>query len=67
MQIRTIGFERNDSELSASLELSAEKKGKPVPRTDAIIASIALNNGCSLYALDNHFKVFEENGFKLFK
>ncbi|MCL5793778.1 MAG: hypothetical protein M1138_02975 [Candidatus Thermoplasmatota archaeon] len=66
-QIPTIGYEKDDSELSASLELSAEKSGKPVPRMDAIIASIAINNGCSLYTLDKHFKVFKENGLKLFK
>jgi len=67
LQIPTLGYEKKDCELSAALELSAERKGKTVPRMDAIIASIAINNGCSLYTLGEHFKVFKENGLKLFK
>ena len=47
-QIPTLGYNKNDSELSAVLELSAERKGRHVPRTDAIVASVAINNGCSL-------------------
>jgi hypothetical protein len=34
---------------------------------DAIIASIAINNGCSLFTLDEHFEIFIENGLKMFK
>ena len=67
LQIPTLGYEKKDCVLSAVLELSAERKGKTVPRMYAIIASIAINNGCSLYTLDEHFKVFKENGLKLFK
>ena len=66
-QIPTLGYSKNDSELSAVLELSAERRGRSVPRIDAIVASIAINNGCSLYTLDEHFKVFLDNGLKLFK
>ena len=60
LQIPTLGYEKKDCELSAALELSAERKGKTVPRMDAIIASIAINNGCSLYTLDEHFKVLKK-------
>jgi tRNA(fMet)-specific endonuclease VapC len=67
LQIPTLGYNKNDSELSAVLELSAERKGRSVPRTDAIVASIAINNGCSLYTLDDHFEVFTTNGLKLFR
>lgn len=66
LQIPTLGYSKDDSELSASLELNAERKGKSVPRMDAIIASIAINNGCSLYTLDEHFEVFKDSGLKLF-
>ncbi|EQD57024.1 virulence-associated protein, partial [mine drainage metagenome] len=52
LQLPTLEYNKNDSELSAVLELSAERKGKSVPRMDAIVASIAINNGCSLYTLD---------------
>ena len=67
LQIPTLGYTKNDSELSAVLELSAERKGRSVPRMDAIVASVAINNGCSLYTLDDHFEVFTDNGLKLFR
>ena len=67
LQIPTLDFTKKDSELSAILDLSAERKGKAVPRMDSIIASIAINNGCSLYTLDEHFEVFIDNGIKLFR
>ncbi|MGP6208032.1 type II toxin-antitoxin system VapC family toxin [Cuniculiplasma sp. SKW3] len=67
LQMETLEYTKKDSELSAFLEVSAERKGKSVPRIDAIIASISINNGCSLYTLDKHFEIFIENGLKLFK
>ena len=67
LQIPTLGYNKIDSKLSAVLELSAERKGRSVPRMDAIVASIAINNGCSLYTLDEHFEVFTYNGLKLFR
>ena len=67
LQIPALEYSKKDSELSAFLELNAERKGKAVPRIDAIVASIAINNGCSLYTLDKHFEVFIDNDLKLFK
>ena len=67
LQIPTLGYNKDDSKLSAVLELSAERKGRSVPRMDAIVASIAINNGCSLYTLDEHFEVFMGDGLKLFR
>ncbi len=67
LQMATLECTKKDSELSAFLELGAERKGKAVPRMDAIIASIAINNGCSLYTLDEHFEIFIETGLKMFK
>lgn len=67
LQIPTIGYRKDDSELSALLESTAEGKGRPVPRMDAIAASIAINNGCSLYTLDENFEVFTETGPRLFR
>ena len=67
LQIPTLEYSKNDNELSAVLELDAERKGGAVPRMDAIVASIAINNGCSLYTLDNHFEVFTDKGLKLFR
>ena len=58
LQIPTLVYSKNDSELSAVLELNAERKGKSVPRMGAIVASIAINNGCSLslYSILLHFR-----------
>ena len=67
LQIPTLVYSKKDSELSAALELNAERKGKSVPRMDAIVAAIAINNGCSLYTLDEHFEVFTDNGLRLFR
>ena len=67
LQLPTLGYSKDDSELSSVLELSAERKGKSVPRMDAIVASVAINNGCSLYTLDEHFEVFTDSGLKLFR
>ena len=67
LQIPTLEYSKNDNELSAVLELDAERKGGAVPRMDAIVASIAINNGCSLYTLDKHFEVFTDKGLKLFR
>lgn len=67
MQIPVLDYSKNDSELSAALELSAERNGKAIPRMDVIIASIAINNRCSLFTLDNHFEVLTDIGLKLFR
>ena len=67
LQIPTLEYSKDDSELSTVLELDAERKGRAVPRMDAIVASIAINNGCSLYTLDKHFEVFTDKGLKLFR
>ncbi|MGC8506500.1 MAG: type II toxin-antitoxin system VapC family toxin [Thermoplasmata archaeon] len=66
LQIPALGYSKKDSGLSAVLELSAERKGRTVPGTYAMVASVAINNGCSLYTSDNHFEVFTDDGLKLF-
>ena len=67
LQLPTLEYNKKDSKLSAFLELNAERKGTAVPRMDAIVAAIAINNGCSLYTLDRNFEIFTENGLKLFR
>ena len=67
LQIPRLGYNKNDSDLSTVLELSAERKGRSVPRTDAFVRSAAINNGCSLYKLDDHFEVYTDKGLKLFR
>jgi tRNA(fMet)-specific endonuclease VapC len=67
LRIPVLSYTRRDARLSAKIELEAEDRGLPLRGTDAIIASIAINNGASLYTLDvKHFKPLEALGLKLF-
>lgn len=65
-QIPVVAYTEDDGYLSFRLELLAEQNGKAVPRIDAMIASVAINNNCSFYTLDRHFLVFKDSGLKLF-
>jgi len=63
----TIEYMKRDAQLSAELELKAERLGKLVRRTDAMIAAIVLNRGALLYTFDlKYFSVFRDFGLKLF-
>ena len=64
--IPVINYTKEDADLSFNLEVFAENNGKAVPRMDAMIASVAINNNSHLLTLDNHFKIFTEIGLKLF-
>ena len=64
-QIYTIEFSKKDAELSAKLEIDAEKKGKAVARVDTMIAAIALNRKAKIYTFNKkHFQPFKQ--IKLF-
>jgi tRNA(fMet)-specific endonuclease VapC len=57
MQINTIEFNKNDSELSAKIEYDLEKKGELITRTDTMIAAIALNRKAKIYTFNKkHFQ-----------
>jgi tRNA(fMet)-specific endonuclease VapC len=64
--ISVINYTKEDVDLSSNLEIYAENNGKAVPRMDAMIASVAINNNSNLLTLDNHFKIFTGLGLKLF-
>ncbi len=66
-KIPVISYTKEDGDLSSRLELLAEQSGKSVPRMDAMIASVAINNGYRLYTLDNHFRIFKDSGLILFE
>lgn len=54
-------FTKDDATLSARLEVKAEKKGKKIPRFDAMIAAVAINRGFQLFTFNkDHFEGFEE-------
>jgi tRNA(fMet)-specific endonuclease VapC len=62
-----LDYTKRDAELSAEIELKAEKSGTAIRRTDAMIASIAINHGSTLYTMDlKHFQPLQTLGLKLF-
>lgn len=55
-----VDFTKDDAELSAKLEVKAEKKGEKVPRFDAMIAAVAINRGFKLFTFNkDHFEGFD--------
>lgn len=62
-----LDYTKRGAELSSEMELKAEDMGRPVRRTDAMIAAIALNRGAVLYTFDlRHFNSLKTLGFELF-
>ncbi|MBS7251864.1 MAG: type II toxin-antitoxin system VapC family toxin [Candidatus Freyarchaeota archaeon] len=65
--LRVIDYTKRDAELSAELELKAERMGTPVSRTDTMIAAIALNRRATLFTFNvGHFNPLSAFGLKLF-
>jgi len=62
-----LDYRKKDARLSAKIELEAERRGRPIRRTDVMIASIVLNQGAALYTFDlRHFQPLTALGLKLF-
>ena len=62
-----LDYTKKDAELSAEIESKAETLGKPIRRTDAMIAAISLNRGAALYTFDlKHFSSLKTLGLALF-
>ncbi len=63
-----LSYTKKDAVLASKIEFEVEKKGKPVCRTDAMIAAITINNDAKLYTFNlKHFYGFEDIGLKLFQ
>ena len=61
LQINTIEFNKKDAELSARLEIDAEKKGRIITRIDTMIAAIALNRKAKIYTFNKkHFQTIKQ-------
>ena len=60
-------FSNEDAQQAARLELSLEKKGKKIKRTDIMIASTVINKGATLYTFDNDFQALEDFGLKIIR
>jgi tRNA(fMet)-specific endonuclease VapC len=62
-----LDYTKRDAALSAEIEVMAEKAGATIRRTDAMIASIAINHRASFYTLDlRHFQPLQALGLRLF-
>lgn len=60
-------YTKRDAELSSEMEVQTEDIGKPIRRTDTMIAAIAINRGANLYTFDlKHFQTLHKFGLKLF-
>jgi len=67
LHLPVIDYRKSDAELSAKIEVKAERSGAAVRRTDAMIAAISINNNAVLYTLDmKHFTPLTSMGLKLF-
>jgi predicted nucleic acid-binding protein len=67
LHLPVLDYGKEDAQLSAKLEVEAEKAGTSIRRINAMIAAVTINNGASLYTLDlKHFKPLKAHGLKLF-
>ena len=68
LQLPVLEYKKNDAIVSSKLELEIEQTGKPISRTDAMVAAIAINNNAVLYTFNiRHFESLKTQGLKLFK
>ncbi|MGB9717550.1 MAG: type II toxin-antitoxin system VapC family toxin [Thermoproteota archaeon] len=66
LRLPVLNYRKEDAILASELELKTERKGKPVRRTDAMIAAMTINNNAKLYTFNmKHFRPLEEHGLKL--
>jgi predicted nucleic acid-binding protein len=65
LTLDVVDFTKDDSILSAKLEVNVEKNGKKTPRFDTMIAAVAINRGFKLFTFNKkHFEDFKD--LKLF-
>jgi predicted nucleic acid-binding protein len=66
LQIPVLSYTKEDSRLSAQLELGSERAGRPVRRTDAMIAAACINNEADIFTFDlKHFQPLKAFGLKM--
>ncbi len=67
LSLPILSYTKKDAVLSSKIELEAEKKGKTVCRTDAMIAAITINNNAKLYTFNQkHFEALQDLGLELY-
>jgi predicted nucleic acid-binding protein len=61
LTLDVVDFTKDDSILSAKLEVKAEKNGDKTPRFDTMIAAVAINRGFKLFTFNKkHFQDFKD-------
>ena len=67
LSLPILSYTKKDAVLSSKIELEAEKKGKPICRTDAMIAAITINNSAKLYTFNlRRFEALRDIGLELY-
>ena len=67
LQLPVLDYTKEDANLSAKIKLEAERAGRAIRRTDAMIAAVAISHGAKLYTHDlKHFGPLEAQGLTLF-
>lgn len=56
----SIAISDRDWVVAGEIGAALRKKGVTVPLADLIIYTVALNNNCSIFTLDNHFAMIDE-------
>jgi len=66
LQLPILTYTKEDSYLSAQIEMKVEKAGTPIRRTDAMIASICINNEADIFTFDiKHFRPLKVYGLNI--
>jgi tRNA(fMet)-specific endonuclease VapC len=66
LQLPVLDYTKNDAALSSQIELQTEKEGKPINRTDAMVAAIVINSSATLFTFNlKHFEPLKKQGLKL--
>ena len=67
LQLPVLDYTKKDAVLSSKIEQETEQTGKPITRTDTMVAAIAINNNATLCTFNlKHFKPLRTQGLKLF-
>ncbi len=55
LELKVLYPSKTDYNTALKLSLELQSRGKPIPATDLIIASVAMNNNLKLVTKDKHF------------
>jgi len=64
--LQVYDFAKEDIQKAIELKSELKKKGIEIYSSDLQVSAIVMNKGGTLYTMNNHLKVLEEHGLKLF-